>query len=74
MEASCSLFPSTFDGIRLVSFLRSDLVSIVLKLTALLSFQKSLERKSGALTGSQRQRGMYLNAGSQDAGKIVYAL
>jgi len=30
--------------------------------------QKNLERKEGALTGSQRQRGMYMNAGSSDAG------
>jgi len=31
-------------------------------------FQKNLERKEGSLTGSQRQRGMYMNAGSSDAG------
>lgn len=30
--------------------------------------QKNLERKEGQLTGSQRQRGMYMNAGSSDAG------
>lgn len=30
--------------------------------------QKNLEKKEGALSGSQRQRGMYLNAGSSDAG------
>mmetsp|Transcript_4382 Transcript_4382/g.8888 ORF Transcript_4382/g.8888 Transcript_4382/m.8888 type:complete len:86 (+) Transcript_4382:120-377(+) len=27
-----------------------------------------LERKDGKLTGTQRQRGLYMNAGNQDAG------
>ncbi len=34
-----------------------------------MSFQQpALHTKEGPLTGSQRQRGMYLNAGTQDVG------
>jgi hypothetical protein len=49
-------------------FKKKRFLYIILNLTVPIYEQPPLTSKESPLTGSQRQRGMYMNAGSRDAG------